>query len=46
MEKRQIKVQEVQVPAIEVKDIVKVYKLYNRNRDRVAEALGDRKSVV
>ncbi len=40
MEKRQIKVQEVQVPAIEVKDIVKVYKLYNRNRDRVAEALG------
>lgn len=40
MEERQIKVQEVEIPAIEVKDVVKVYKLYSRNRDRVAEALG------
>lgn len=32
--------QEVQAPAIEVKDVVKIYKLYNKPRDRVKEAFG------
>ena len=35
-----IQVQEVDVPAIEIKDVVKVYKLYDRARDRVKESLG------
>jgi len=43
MEDIQIKVQEVDAPAIEVKDVVKVYKLYDRARDRVADAFGLRK---
>lgn len=32
--------QEAQAPAIEVKDVVKIYKLYNKHRDRVKEAFG------
>ncbi len=41
MEKEvQINVQEVETPAIEVKDVVKIYKLYDRPRDRVKDALG------
>ncbi len=32
--------QEAQVPAIEVKDVVKIYKLYDKPRDRVKEAFG------
>lgn len=41
MEKEiQINVQEVDVPAIEVKDVVKIYKLYDKPRDRVKEAFG------
>ncbi|MCI9435714.1 MAG: ABC transporter ATP-binding protein [Lachnospiraceae bacterium] len=28
------------IPAIEIKDVVKIYKLYDRARDRVKEALG------
>lgn len=40
MEEKQIKVQEVEVPAIEVKDVVKIYKLYDRPKDRLKEALG------
>lgn len=41
MEKEvQISVQEVEAPAIEVKDVVKIYKLYDRPRDRVKDALG------
>ena len=32
--------QEAQTPAIEVKDVVKIYKLYNKPRDRVKEAFG------
>ncbi len=32
--------QEAQAPAIEVKDVVKIYKLYNKPRDRVKEAFG------
>lgn len=41
MEKEvQISVQEVETPAIEVKDVVKIYKLYDRPRDRVKDALG------
>lgn len=41
MEKEvQISVQEVEAPAIEVKDVVKIYKLYDRPRDRVTDALG------
>ncbi len=44
MEEIQVKAQEVDAPAIEVKDVVKVYKLYDRARDRVAEAFGLRKN--
>lgn len=40
MEGKQIKVQEVDVPAIEVTDVVKIYKLYDRLRDRLKEAFG------
>ena len=41
MEKEiQINVQEVDVPAIEVKDVVKIYELYDKPRDRVKEAFG------
>lgn len=32
--------QEAQTPAIEVKDVVKIYKLYDKPRDRVKEAFG------
>lgn len=32
--------QEAQAPAIEVKDVVKIYKLYDKPRDRVKEAFG------
>lgn len=32
--------QEAQAPAIEVKDVVKIYKLYNKPCDRVKEAFG------
>lgn len=32
--------QEAQEPAIEVKDVVKIYKLYDKPRDRVKEAFG------
>ncbi len=34
------KVQGVDIPAIEIKDVVKIYKLYDRARDRVKESLG------
>ncbi|MCM1025741.1 MAG: ABC transporter ATP-binding protein [Roseburia sp.] len=34
------KVREIDVPAIEVLDVVKVYKLYDKPRDRVKEAFG------
>ena len=37
---KNIQVQEVDIPAIEIKDVVKIYKLYDRARDRVKEALG------
>lgn len=41
MEKEvQISVREAEAPAIEVKDVVKIYKLYDRPRDRVTDALG------
>ena len=40
LEGKQIKVQEIEVPAIEIKDIVKIYKLYDKPKDRVKEALG------
>ncbi len=40
MEEKQIKVQEIERPVIEVKDVVKIYKLYDRPKDRVKEALG------
>lgn len=42
MEERESKIQvrEVELPAIEIKDLVKVYKLYDRARDRVKDALG------
>lgn len=35
-----IQVREVELPAIEIRDLVKVYKLYDRARDRVKESLG------
>ncbi len=37
---RKLQVQEPEGPAIEIIDVVKVYKLYDRARDRVKEALG------
>lgn len=40
MEDKRIRVREVEVPAIEVKDVVKIYKLYDKPKDRVKEALG------
>lgn len=40
MEERRIKVQEIAVPAIEVTNVIKIYKLYDRLRDRVKEAFG------
>lgn len=40
MEERTVRVREVEMPAIEIKDLVKIYKLYDRPRDRVKEALG------
>ncbi len=40
MEENGIRVQEVDVPAIEVKDVVKIYKLYDKPKDRIKEALG------
>lgn len=36
----QIKIQEVDVPAIDVRDVVKIYKLYDKPRDRMKEAFG------
>lgn len=38
-----IKVHEVDVPAIEVKDVVKIYKLYDKPRDRMLDAFGLKK---
>ena len=35
-----MKLQEAELPAIEIKDLVKVYKLYDRARDRVKDAFG------
>ena len=43
MEEKEIKLQEVDIPAIEVKNVVKIYKLYDKPRDRMLEALGFRK---
>ena len=40
MKEIQGNVQEIDIPAIEVKDVVKIYKLYDKPKDRVKEALG------
>ncbi len=40
MEEERIRVQEIAVPAIEISDIVKIYKLYDCLRDRVKDAFG------
>ncbi len=40
MREKQMTVQEVEIPAIEVKDVVKIYKLYDKPRDRMKEAFG------
>lgn len=40
MDDLNIREQEADVPAIEIKDLVKIYKLYDKPRDRVKEALG------
>lgn len=42
----QIKVHEVDVPAIVVQDVEKIYKLYDKPRDRMKEALGFGKKQV
>lgn len=44
--KIQVKIQEVDVPAIEVRDVVKIYKLYDKPRDRMKEAFGFGKKQV
>ncbi len=36
----QIRIHEVDVPAIDVRNVVKIYKLYDKPRDRMKEALG------
>lgn len=36
----QLQVQEVDIPAIAVKDVVKIYKLYDKPKDRLKEAFG------
>ncbi len=36
----QVKIQEADVPAIEVRNVEKIYKLYDKPRDRVKEAFG------
>ena len=40
MEDKDIKLQEAELPAIEIKDLVKGYKLYDKPRDRVKDAFG------
>lgn len=40
MEAKQIRVQEIEVPAIEVNNVVKIYKLYDKPNDRLKEAFG------
>ena len=40
MEEERIRVQEVAIPAIEISDVVKIYKLYDCLRDRVKDAFG------
>lgn len=40
MKENQISVQEIDIPAIEVKNVVKTYKLYDKPQDRLKEALG------
>ncbi len=40
MEAKQISIREIPVPVIEVKNVVKIYKLYDRPKDRLKEALG------
>lgn len=40
MDQEQMSGQETKIPAIEVKDLQKVYKLYDRPKDRLMEALG------
>lgn len=42
----QIKIHEVDVPAIVVQDVEKIYKLYDKPRDRMKEALGFGKKQV
>lgn len=44
--KIQVKIQEEDVPAIEVRDVVKIYKLYDKPRDRMKEAFGFGKKQV
>lgn len=46
MEERKKNRQEDEIPAIEVKDLVKIYKLYDKPKDRLKEALGFGKKQV
>jgi len=40
MEERQIRLQEEEIPAIKVENLVKIYKLYDKPKDRIKEAFG------
>ena len=46
MEERQIKPREDEFPAIQVKDLIKIYKLYDKPKDRIKEAFGFGKKKV
>lgn len=40
MEEKKVQGREADTPAIEVKDVVKIYKLYDKPKDRLKEAFG------
>ena len=40
MEEKKVQGREADIPAIEVKDVVKIYKLYDKPKDRLKEAFG------
>ena len=46
MEEKKVQGREVDTPAIEVKDVVKIYKLYDKPKDRLKEAFGFGKKKV
>ena len=46
MEEKKVQGREADTPAIEVKDVVKIYKLYDKPKDRLKEAFGFGKKKV